>query len=109
MKHILLCSSNPILVKSLYAMLREEGHYVETVEHPAMAVHKVMFGLFELVILDSEPFGLSTEDAVHIIKTVAPDLPVICVGGILKDGPSTAVSTPVDLEEFKRTLHNVTI
>ncbi len=109
MKNILLCSSNPILVKSLYSMLRDEGHDVETVEHPAVAVHKVMFGLFDLAILDSEPFGLSTEDAVQIIKTVEPNLPIVYVGGGMNDGPSLAVDAPVDLEELKRTIHSITV
>jgi DNA-binding NtrC family response regulator len=109
MKHILLCSANPILVKSLYAMLRDEGHYVETVEHPAMAVHKVMFNLFDLIILDSEPFGLSTEDAVQIIKAVEPDLQIVHVGGGMNEGPSTAVTAPLDLEEFKRTIHSIMV
>ena len=108
MKTILLCSSNPILIKSLYGMLRDEGHDVETVEHPAYAVQKVMFGLYDLIVVDSEPFGLSTEDAVRIIKTVAPDLPILYVGGA-SDGPSLAIETPVDLEEFKRTIHSITV
>ena len=42
MKNILLCSSNPILVKSLYAILRDEGFYVATSEHPAFAVQMIM-------------------------------------------------------------------
>ncbi len=109
MKKILLCSSNPILSKSLYAMLRNEGYDVETVEHPSMAVHKVMFGLFDLIVLDSEPFGLSTEDAVQIIKTVDPDLPIVRVGGGMNDGPSVAIEAPVDLEEFKRTIHSIAV
>jgi len=109
MKKILLCSSNPILVKSLYAILRDEGHNVETVEHPALAVQKVMFGLYDLIIIDSEPFGLSTEDAVQIIKTVEPDLPIVYVGREINDGPSKAVEVPVDLEEFKRTIHSITV
>jgi len=109
MKKILLCSSNPILIKNLYGMLRDEGHNVETVEHPALAVQKVMFGLCDLIIIDSEPFGLSTEDAVQIIKTVAPDLPIIYVGGVMNNGPSMAVDAPVDLEEFKRAIHSITV
>jgi CheY-like chemotaxis protein len=109
MTKILLCSSNPILVKSLYGMLRDEGHDVETVEHPALAVQKVMFSLYDLIIIDSEPFGLSTEDAVQIIKTVEPDLPIVYVGGGRKEVPSMAVDAPVDLEEFKRAIHSITV
>ena len=109
MKHILLCSSNPILIKSLYAILREEGHYVKTVEHPAMAVHEVMFGLFDLIILDSEPFGLPTEDAVQIIKAVEPDLPIVHLGGVSLGGQLMSINAPIDLEELKRTIHSITV
>ena len=105
---ILLCSSNPILIKSLYGMLRDKGHDVDTVEHPALAVQKSMLGLYELIIIDSEPFGLSTEDAVQIIKTVEPNLPIIYVGGGMNNGLSMAVDAPIDLEEFKETIHNIT-
>ena len=108
MTKILLCSSNPILVKSLYGVLRDEGHDVETVEHPSRAVQRVIFGSYDLIIIDSEPFGLSTEDAVQIMKTVAPNMPVVYVGGGMNDGPSMAVDAPVDLEEFKRTVHSIT-
>ncbi|HYA87336.1 MAG TPA: hypothetical protein VEI57_09780 [Nitrospirota bacterium] len=109
MTKILLCSSNSILVKSLYGLLRDEGHDVETVEHPALAVKKVMFGSYDLIIIDSEPFGLSTEDAVQIIKTVEPGLPIVYVGGSLKDVPSMNVDAPVDLEEFKRAIHSISV
>lgn len=107
MKDIILCSSNPILVKSLYAILRDEGYNVDTVDRPALAVQKVMFGLYDFVIVDSEPFGLSADDAVRIIKTVAPDMPIVHVGAGSHEEPSMAVETPIDLEEFKRAIHSI--
>jgi hypothetical protein len=108
MKDIVLCSSNPILIKSLYCVLREEGFNVEIVEHPSLAVQKVLFGKYDFVIVDSEPFGLSAEDAVEIIKAVSPDTPTVVVGGGMgADVPS--VETPVDLEEFKHTIHSITV
>ncbi len=109
MKNIILCSSNPILIKSLYAILRDEGYNVDTVDHPALAVQKVMFGLYDFVIVDSEPFGLSAEDAVRIIKTVAPDMPIVHVGAGSHEEPSMAVETPIDLEEFKRAIHSIAV
>jgi len=110
MKNIILCSSNPILLKSLYAILRDEGYNVDTVDRPALAVQKVMFGLlYDFVIVDSEPFGLSAEDAVRIIKTVAPDMPIVHVGTVSHEVPSMAVETPIDLEEFKRTIHSIAV
>ena len=77
MRNIILCSSNPILIKSLYAILRDEGYNVDTVDRPALAVQKVLFGLYDVLIVDSEPFGLSAEDAVRIIRTVAPGMPIV--------------------------------
>jgi DNA-binding NtrC family response regulator len=108
MKKIMLCSSNPILIKSLYCVLREEGFNVEIVEHPSLAVHKVLFRTYDFIVIDSEPFGLSAEDAVQIIKTVSPGTPTIVVGGGAgADVPS--VETPVDLEEFKHTIHSIAV
>jgi DNA-binding NtrC family response regulator len=109
MKEIILCSSNPILIKSLYYILRDEGYSVETVEHPALAVQKVMLRHYDFIIVDSEPFGLSAEDAVQIIKTVVPDMPVMLVGKNYGKEYMQAVETPVDLEEFKRTVHVMSV
>lgn len=103
-KNILLCSSNPILVKSLYAILRDEGLFVATAEHPSSAVQMIMHGNYDFLIMDSEPFGLSAEDAVAIARTIAPDLQTLCIG----EG-SEAGNTGLDLEEFKRTIHTLAV
>jgi len=109
MKNIILCSSNPILIKSLYGILRDEGYEVETIEHPARAVQMVMRRSYDFIIVDSEPFGLSAEDAVEIIKTVAPGMPILFVGGDRVKEHAPAVETPVDLEVFKRTIHGFAV
>ncbi len=105
MKKILLCTSDPLLIKNLYGVLRDEGFAVETVEHPAVAVQKVMNGSFDVLILDSEPFGLSKQDAVEILRTVKPDLPILCVGKECAE--TSGVDLPLDLEVFKRTVHAI--
>jgi DNA-binding response OmpR family regulator len=107
MKRILLCSSNPILIKSLYGILRDEGHSVETIEHPVLAVQLVMNQEYDVLIIDSEPFGLSAEDAAEIVRTVAPGVSILFVGKGEEKGRVQAVETPVDLEDFKRTIHNI--
>ncbi len=109
MKNIILCSSNPIMIKSLYGILRDDGYSVRIVEHPAHAVQTVLDGRYDLVIVDSEPFGLSAEDAVQIIKTVAPDTPVLCVGCGRCKQHDASVETPVDLEDFKRMIHSFAV
>lgn len=109
MKNIILCSSNPILIKSLYSMLREDGYNVETIEHPAHAVQMVMRRHYHFVIVDSEPFGLSAGDAAKIIKAVAPLMPVLFVGDDHMDTQAQSVKTPIDLEAFKRTIHSIAV
>ena len=105
MKKMILCSSNPLLIKSLYGMLRDAGYVVEAVEHPALAVQKVLACGYDFVIVDAEPFGLSAEDAARIIKTIAPELPVYRVGGEESDNPSM-IKLPADLEAIKEMLHH---
>ena len=109
MKNIILCSSNPILIKSLYSMLRDDGYTVEIIDHPAQAVQMVMHRYYHFVIVDSEPFGLSAGDAAKIIKTVAPLMPVLFVGDDPVDTPAQSVGTPIDLEAFKRTIHSIAV
>lgn len=109
MKNSILCSSNPILIKSLYGILRDEGYAVDTIEHPARAVQMVMRSEYNLIIIDSEPFGLSAEDAVQIIKAVAPNIPILFVGSCQDNELAQAVVPPLDLEKFKQTVHSITI
>jgi len=106
MKKIILCSSNPILIKNLYGMLRDEGHSVETTEHPAFAIQKVMSSAYDLILIDSEPFGLSAEDATQIIKTIIPDMPIVFIGS---DQNQMTLESPVNLEEIKRTVHSIAV
>ena len=105
MKKILLCSSNRILTRSLYGMLRDEGHAVEDVEHPSLAVRKVLDGAYDFTIIDAEPFGLSAEDAAQVIKAIAPAMPILCIGG----GPGCdhlhLLKLPADLAAIRELLH----
>jgi DNA-binding NtrC family response regulator len=109
MKNIILCSSNPILIKSLYSMLRDDGYNVETIEHPAQAVQMVMRRHYNCVFVDSEPFGLSAEDAAKIIKAVSPLLPILFVGDDRIDTHAQAVKTVIDLEAIRRTIHSIAV
>ncbi len=114
MSDVLLCSHNPILIKSLYGILIDEGCLVDIVDHPALAVQKAIKNSFKTIIIDSEPFGLSVEDAISIIKTVSPHTSIIFVGslpagqaGSNNISDSLSVTIPKDLEEFKQTLHDI--
>ncbi len=106
MKNILLCSSNTILIRNLYGILRDAGFTVESIEHPAFAVQNIMAKKYDALIIDSEPFGLSAEDAVEIIKTVAPAMPVLYVGS---DGRVRSGEEQPDLEELRRTIRSIAV
>ncbi len=107
MKKIILCSSNPILIKSVYGILRDEGHLVETIEHPAFAVQRVMKQKYDVLIMDSEPFGLSSTDAAEIINTIAPGVQILFVGNDQTLGALPA--GPLDIEELKRTIQGIAV
>jgi CheY-like chemotaxis protein len=107
MKKIILCSSNPLLIKSLYGMLRDEGYAIEEVEHPALAVQKVLSSTYDFVIVDAEPFGLSAEDAARIITTIAPEMPIFCVGGGAAGDDLPMIRLPADLETIKEMIHHI--
>jgi DNA-binding response OmpR family regulator len=107
MKRVLLCSSSPLLIKGLYATLRDEGFAVEDVEHPSLAVRKVLQGPYDLIIIDAEPFGLSAEDAARIVATIAPGTPILCVGGGAGPDRLPALRVPADLDAIKEMIHHV--
>jgi CheY-like chemotaxis protein len=109
MKSILLCSSSPLLIKGLYASLRDEGYAVEDVEHPSLAVQRVLRGAYDLMLIDAEPFGLSAGDAARIVGAIAPGMPILSLGG--EDGGARdrlpLIAVPADLEAIKEMIHRV--
>ncbi len=109
MKKILLCSSNPILVKSLYGVLRDDGNSVEISEHPVLAVQMVMNNPYDVLIIDSEPFGMSAEDAAEIVRKVAPGVSILLVGKRQDAAAAQTAETPLDLEALRRTIHAVAV
>jgi DNA-binding response OmpR family regulator len=107
MKEILLCSSSPLLVKNLYGTLRDEGYSVEIVEHPSLAVQKVLQGTYDLTIIDAEPFGLPAADAVRILGAIAPGMPILCLGGEDGSDQLQTFRVPADLDAIKEMIHRV--
>jgi DNA-binding NtrC family response regulator len=107
MEEILLCTHDPILVKSLYGILRDKGHDVEIADHLALAIQLILKGHYYAVIIDGKPFGLSVEDAVQIMKTVSPEMPIIVVGGPECGTDAFSIRMPVDLEEFRDVLYTM--
>jgi DNA-binding NtrC family response regulator len=107
MEEILLCTHDPILVKSLYGILRDKGHYVEVADHLALAVQMILKSPYYAVIIDGKSFGLSVEDAVQIMKAVSPEMPIIIAGEPEYSTNTLSIRTPVDLEEFRDVLNTM--
>ena len=107
MDEILLCTHDPILVKSLYGVLRDEGHNVEIADHLALAVQMILKNHYHAVIIDGKPFGLSVEDAVQIMKAVSPEMPIIVVGDLEYETEALSIRMPVDLEELMELINNI--
>lgn len=107
MEEILLCTHNPILVKSLYGTLRDIGHKVEVADHLALAVQMILKNHYCAAIIDGKPFGLSVEDAVQVMKKVSPEMPIIIVGGPECEANSFNIPMPVDLEELRELISSI--
>ena len=107
MEKILLCTHDPILVKNLYGILRDKGHNVEVADHLALAIQMILKSHYYIVIIDGKPLGLSVKDAVQIMKTVSPEMPIIVVGGVECDTDALSIRMPVDLEEFRDVLNTM--
>ena len=109
MKNIILCSSNPLIIKNVYCVLRDGGCTVETVEHPAFAVKKVLRGSYDCVLVDSEPFGMSADEAAQVIRSVSPGISILFMRGDRERGSSAGCNAPFDLEQFTRTFHSFAV
>lgn len=104
---ILLCTHNPLLIKGLYGILRDEGCAVYISDHPAHAVQQIMKNTYEAVIIDSRTCGMTAEDAVRVIKTVAPDIKVILLGYPEYETDALSIKVPVDLETVRSLIHGL--
>lgn len=80
MRKTLLCSHNPLFIKSLYGLFIEGGFSLEIVDHIGLVIKRVMEGDIELLVMDASTFGLSVDEAVEIIRNMVPELPYIIVG-----------------------------
>ena len=107
MDNILFCTQDPILIKGLYGILRDEGYNVDLSDYPAHAVQQIIKNSYEAVIIDSQAFGMPAEDAVKAIKTIAPDTRVILVGYPEDETDSLSIKVPVDLEKLRDLVHSM--
>jgi DNA-binding NtrC family response regulator len=104
---ILFCTQNPLLIKGLYGILRDEGYNVDLSDYPAHAVQQIIKNSYEAIIIDSQAFGMPAEDAVKVIKTIAPDMRVILVGDPEDETDSLSIKVPIDLEKLRNLVHGM--
>jgi DNA-binding NtrC family response regulator len=96
-----------MLIKGLYGILRDEGYRVDLCDHTAHAVRQIMGNAYQAVIIDSHTLGMSAEEAVKVIKAVAPDITVILVGYPEYDTDAMSIRIPVDLEKLRELVHGM--
>lgn len=107
MDKILICISDPIIVKSLYAFLREQGYEIETTDHTAHAVQRIFETRYAAVVLDAEGVGLSAREAVRIMNSVVAEMPVIIAGAPYSPEGAICIGKPVDLEELGQAIRAI--
>lgn len=99
MKDLLICSSDPMFVKSIYGAIRSEGFNLEIVERTAMAVQRTLRKNYCAVIIDPGAIGLSAADAAEIIRREGT--PVIIPGkDITISGEGTVSRRPFDVMDI---------
>jgi hypothetical protein len=108
MKRILLCSSNRLFARNLCGILRDDGNQVDEVEHPSLAVQRVIGAAYDVMVIDAEPFGLPAGDAARITSSIAPDMAVFCVGGDPRVGGAAALSLPAEPDAIRDLIRHIT-
>lgn len=96
-----------MLIKGLYGILRDDGYIVDLSDYPAQAVQQLMKNSYEAIIVDSQAFGMSAEDAVRVIQTIVPDVRVILVGDPEDETDSLSIRVPIDLEKLRDLVHSM--
>lgn len=103
----MLCSCDPLFLKSLYGVLRQEGYEVDMTEHPADAVRMSFVKDYSAVIMDSGDVGFSAYEAAAAIRSISGRMSVIIAGGTGPSSDSIPVRKPLDLEEVKLVLRSL--
>ncbi len=102
-----MCSWDPLFLKSLYGVLRQEGYEIDIAEHPADAVKMSLERDYTAVIMDSGNIGFSAYEAAAAIRSISGGVAVIIAGETGASSDSIQVSKPLDLEEVKYILRRL--
>lgn len=107
MQTLLLCSCDPLFLKSLYGVLRQEGYEIDIAKHPVDAVKMSFVSNYSAVIMDTGNIGFSAYEAAAVIRSIAEGVPVIIAGDARLPSGSISIGKPLDLEEVKEVLRNL--
>lgn len=95
------------MIKGLYGILRDEGYNVDLSDYPAHAVQQIIKNSYGAIIIDSQAFGMPAEDAIRVIKNIAPEIRVILVGYPEEETDSLSIKVPIDLEKLRDLVHSM--
>ena len=101
MRELLVCSYDPIFIKSLGGLIRQEGYEMLVADHPALAVRMAFERPLAAVIMDSEVIGFSAGDAASALTNSFEHLTVIISGRTKAPSGALSISKPLDLQEVK--------
>lgn len=106
---ILIVEDDQAVAQFMAAALNKNGHVAETYNHAGMAMGAVVRGKFELLICDLMLPNIHGIDAIKMIRSQFPYLPIIVVSGLeadewepksLEAGASCFMQKPVRLDRF---------
>jgi len=112
---ILLVDDQPVICELVAALLRTDGHMVDTAGSGGAALEKYRQSEYDLVITDLAMPGMSGEQLANVIKQLTPAKPVILLTGfehLAEEGACTpsidiVVAKPASLEELRRAIFDV--
>ncbi len=107
MQSLLLCSYDPIFLRNLISLLRQEGYIVDVADYPARAVQMSFVKHYDAVFMDSDSIGLSAAEAAMVIGDTSSGTPVVIAGGSPPSCSAITIRKPLDLMEVKRVLGDI--
>jgi excisionase family DNA binding protein len=114
---VLVTDDDPLFSRSLYRLLRSQGHRPLLAQSGPVALEVVAAEKVDLILLDLVMPGMTGPQFLQRLRLMEPDLPVVIVTGY-PDGPLMQeamdyaplllLPKPLDPNHLKRTLRTVT-
>ncbi len=111
MPHILLADDDMNFATILKKELEEESHQVDHVSNGVDAILKCIANPYDCVLLDLVMPGVDGLNALKIIKSLKPEIPVITISGkastkeiseSLSCGAHSCLKKPFSMEDLKK-------